>query len=97
MVTFDTSDAANTALLLNSALIYDRSIVIESWNAQIEGSLQGKQKKTLEGTASQANNPSASKTKSSVVASMLAGGYNVGSNAITRAKAYDETHLNGNL
>lgn len=60
---------------------------------ELEKSLKDKKPTASSSKSPNSNDSGGSKTKSSIVASMAAAGYNVGASAISKAKAYDEKHL----
>jgi len=93
VVVFETDSAAKTALLLTNALIVDRPItVVPHTGASDE----------LEGQVSQSDQPiterphvvpDGERTKTSVVASLLAAGYVLGTDTIGKARDLDEKHM----
>jgi len=97
VVQFDTESAAKTALLLTNALIVDRPIVVVPYTETPVATAP-----PLE-TASQvdATNitqkdfggvPDENRSKTSAVASLLAAGYCLASDALDKAKEYDDKH-----
>jgi len=100
VVWFETESAAKTALLLTNALIVDRPISVVSY-AKADGT------PVVEWVAiEEQKNPGAlhvpeprdfsvpdeQRSKTSVVASLLAGGYSLGADAAQKAKEYDEKY-----
>jgi RNA recognition motif-containing protein len=99
IVRFETEAAAKTALLLTNALIADRAITVVPFAGTAQQSFYDNQQNDLKSThelkGSEIPNkehvlPAEQRSKTSVVASMLAAGYNLGTDAITRAKDVDE-------
>lgn len=97
VIEFQTDAAAKTALLLTNALIVDRPITV----APLESSEQQQSdnpvshETTVSGDAIQNQEypvPDQERTKTSVIASMIAAGYNMGADAIEKARAYDEQY-----
>jgi len=93
IVVFETDSAAKTALLLTNALIVDRPITVVSHtpSATEELSLEKPQGDSI--TVRPQTVPDSERSKTSVVASMVAAGYVLGSDAIGRAKEIDEKHM----
>ncbi len=90
-VFFESKDAATTGLLLSGAMIYDRCIEVEQLSPEKEKELK-QRKEAGKSDAKPAKISSEANSKSSVVASLLAAGYNVGSNVMNKAKTYDQSH-----
>mmetsp|Transcript_14939 Transcript_14939/g.20884 ORF Transcript_14939/g.20884 Transcript_14939/m.20884 type:complete len:549 (+) Transcript_14939:78-1724(+) len=103
VVHFLEAEAADTAILLTGAFIYDKPIQVCPLNKEIEENL--KKLKTVSSATEPTKQPSNSnteshepekkKTKTSVVQSLMAAGYDVGSQVAMKAKAYDERQLGG--
>jgi len=92
VVVFETDAAARTALLLTNALIVDRPITVISYTpSSSEVVLEEKGGENI--TVRPQSVPDSERTKTSVVASMVAAGYVLGSDAIGRAKEIDEKHM----
>jgi len=101
IVEFGSDAAAKTALLLTNALIVDRPITVMPYQL-------GQEQKSEEPssphvthennlTGDQIENktyavPDQERTQTSVIASLLAAGYNLGTDAIQKAREYDEQH-----
>jgi len=88
VVVFETDSAAKTALLLTNALIVDRPITVVSYfpsQIEVDASAPPVAEKPY-------NVPDSESTKTSVMASLLAAGYVLGSDAINKAKSVDEQH-----
>jgi len=89
-VQFETASAARTALLLSHAVIVDKPIVV---TVIPEGSAGGADGALPAEIAQKSHDvPDGERTKTSVVAGLLAAGYTVGADAIARAREYDEKH-----
>jgi len=94
-VQFESESAARTALLLTNALIVDRPITVVTYGAET-GQI------THENVVPVASEhitqrdfgsvPDDQRTKTSVVASLMASGYVLASDAITKAKQVDDEH-----
>eukprot|EP01124_Arcella_intermedia_P006388 TRINITY_DN1375_c0_g1_i4.p1 TRINITY_DN1375_c0_g1~~TRINITY_DN1375_c0_g1_i4.p1 ORF type:complete len:208 (+),score=31.70 TRINITY_DN1375_c0_g1_i4:215-838(+) len=84
IVTFQVAGAAKTSLLLENALINNRSIKIRlaDQNVQVP----------QEEESSSPSPPEAPRTQTSVVASLLAKGYSLSEDAFKKAKDFDEQH-----
>jgi len=92
IVTFETEEAAKTALLLTNALIVDRAISV---SPQETAHSEPVQTTTLEGeqiTQKPHVVEPSERTSTSVIASLIAAGYKLGTDIIQRAKDYDEKH-----
>lgn len=97
VVVFETDSAAKTALLLTNALIVDRPITVvphtpQAGDAQaspVEASVAAPQNITDRQHAV----PDAERTKTSVIASLIAAGYVLGSDTIGKAREIDEKHM----
>jgi len=105
IVQFESESAAKTALLLTNALIVDRPITVVAFavsgqpsTATNEGSStltaenQGTAVDQSQITQREFNVPDEQRTKTSVVASLLAAGYVLATDAIDKAKEYDDKH-----
>eukprot|EP01111_Echinosteliopsis_oligospora_P015808 TRINITY_DN636_c0_g1_i1.p1 TRINITY_DN636_c0_g1~~TRINITY_DN636_c0_g1_i1.p1 ORF type:complete len:330 (-),score=108.55 TRINITY_DN636_c0_g1_i1:103-1032(-) len=93
IVTFETDSAAKTALLLTNALIVDRPITVIPYtatSADVSAEVSADSSQQIPQRAHVA--PDSERTKTSVVASMLAAGYVLGSDTITKAREVDEKH-----
>jgi len=107
VVVFDTDSASKTALLLTNALIVDRAIVVvpyvpaasasSSAADSIEAdSIHAEAQQELSADEITQRNfaaPDSERTKTSVIASMLAAGYVLGTDAIGKAREYDDKHM----
>jgi len=101
VVEFETESAAKTALLLTNALIVDRPIVVVSYTFsptadQSNTELLSRGTAVPESEITQRNFgevPDEHRSKTSVVASLIASGYIVASDALSKAKDYDEKHM----
>jgi len=100
VVEFGTESAAKTALLLTNALIVDRPIIVTPYPPK-DGEKKSDQSTQAPGTQVPAENitqrdfggsPDEERTKTSVLASMIASGYVLASDAVHKAKQYDEEH-----
>lgn len=95
VVIFETDSAAKTALLLTNALIVDRPITVVPHVAGTEEVQQLEQ--TTENQAEITNRefaaPDHERTKTSVMASLLAAGYILGDNTVSQAREFDEKHM----
>jgi len=98
-VIFETDSAAKTALLLTNALIVDRPINVVPYTPTEEHTTPTPLNEILQEethpdiTQRNYNVPDSERTKTSVVASLMAAGYVLGSDAFTRAKEIDEKHM----
>ncbi|PRP86633.1 hypothetical protein PROFUN_05112 [Planoprotostelium fungivorum] len=93
VVQFDSESAAKTALLLTNALIIDRPIVvalIESPTATQNDASLGTPADPTQIPERDFGVPDEQRSKTSVVASLLAAGYVLGDSAIDKAREYDE-------
>jgi len=99
VVVFETDSAAKTALLLTNALIVDRPITVVAHVAssvEPEGDVfrqETQQEIPQDITNRTFTAPDHERSKTSVVASMLAAGYTLGTDAISRARDIDEKHM----
>jgi len=93
VVIFETDSAAKTALLLTNALIVDRPITVvpHTHSIDVEGS-QSQTQPTENITNRDFAAPDHERSKTSVVASMLAAGYILGSDTVAQARDFDEKH-----
>lgn len=98
VIQFETESAAKTALLLTNALIVDRPITVTS-TVNINQSSSDEATSEVHGTPVDTKNithkdfggvPDEQRSKTSVVASLLAAGYVLTENALDKAKEYDE-------
>eukprot|EP01112_Ceratiomyxa_fruticulosa_P022506 TRINITY_DN825_c0_g1_i2.p1 TRINITY_DN825_c0_g1~~TRINITY_DN825_c0_g1_i2.p1 ORF type:complete len:338 (+),score=108.90 TRINITY_DN825_c0_g1_i2:151-1014(+) len=98
-VVFETDSAAKTALLLTNALIVDRPINVvpftptEEATAPVVSDLKEDDTPHPEITQRNFTVPDSERTKTSVVASLMAAGYVLGSDAFAKAKEVDEKHM----
>jgi len=94
-VHFETESAAKTALLLTNALIVDRPISVVPYVQPVEAQ-PAPATETVQQGAEISNKefavPDEQRTKTSVVASLLAAGYTLGTDSFAKAKEYDENH-----
>jgi len=90
VVVFETDSAAKTALLLTNALIVDRPITVVPHVPSVSD-LEADP--AVDITNRNHTAPDADRTKTSVVASMIAAGYHLGADAVGRARELDEKHL----
>jgi len=97
IVVFETDSAAKTALLLTNALIVDRPITVVPHVAsvEVEGEAPSAPMDTTQDNITNRNftAPDHERTKTSVVASMLAAGYVLGTDAVAKAREVDEKHM----
>jgi predicted DNA-binding protein (MmcQ/YjbR family) len=102
VVEFETESAAKTALLLTNALIVDRPITVVVYPPP-QTSSEGQQKEELKepGTPVPQEHithrdfggvKDEERTKTSVIASLIAAGYSLAHDALTKAKQYDDEH-----
>jgi len=98
IVTFGTESAAKTALLLTNAMIIDRPISVtlfQSPDSQTAGQAQTQNLQTQDQkdiTNKDHQVPDAQRSQTSTVASLIAAGYTLGTDALHKAKEYDEQH-----
>eukprot|EP01113_Clastostelium_recurvatum_P013670 TRINITY_DN172_c0_g1_i3.p1 TRINITY_DN172_c0_g1~~TRINITY_DN172_c0_g1_i3.p1 ORF type:complete len:289 (-),score=106.05 TRINITY_DN172_c0_g1_i3:633-1499(-) len=101
VVVFETDSAAKTALLLTNALIVDRPITVvphassgaEHADASAPPAPAAAAEHSGENLTQRAHSvPDHERTKTSVIASLIAAGYQVGSDAIDKAREVDEKH-----
>jgi len=98
IITFETEAAAKTALLLTNALIVDRPILVSAYREELHPkptSNDDSVTSTVELKGEQIQNrpqplPAEQRTKTSVIASMLAAGYTLGADAVASARKIDE-------
>jgi len=91
VVIFESESAAKTALLLTNAMIVDKSIKVEPLLLSKATPPQSAQINDISNKAFDVQDSERSKT--SVVASLLAAGYGVGADTLGKAKEYDEKHM----
>lgn len=97
IVIFETDSAAKTALLLTNALIVDRPITVvphipSSNDAEpLQQSSQQTESENITNRTFTA--PDNERTKTSVVASLLAAGYILGTDTVSQARDFDEKHM----
>jgi RNA recognition motif-containing protein len=102
VIQFETESAAKTALLLTNALIVDRPITVtqlESTPQTTEGTTQipvpdfGAPVESAKITQRDFGNVTdEQRSKTSVIASLLAAGYQLGNDALDKAKSFDDKH-----
>jgi len=106
VVQFETEAASKTALLLTNALIVDRPIEVVPYSTQLvqppqSSATPGEDSVPIPVVSSVENSnitqrnfdvPDEQRTKTSVIASMVAAGYVLASDAFEKAVAYDEKH-----
>jgi hypothetical protein len=94
VVIFETDSAAKTALLLTNALIVDRPITVVPYTPSTDPEPQ---QPTTQEPASITNRtftaPDSERSKTSVVASLLAAGYILGTDSVAQARDFDEKHM----
>jgi len=99
IVVFETEAAAKTALLLTNALIADRPITVIPYGGEEEKIFNSHRGHHLESTTELKGQdipnkphtvPAENRSKTSVIASMVAAGYTLGSDAVAKAKEVDE-------
>jgi len=102
IVQFETESAAKTALLLTNALIIDRPITVLPYSQTTSDSYSASSNQpqsTLTPvpeakiTTREFNVPDEQRTKTSVIASLLAAGYVLTNDAFDKAKEVDEKHM----
>eukprot|EP00028_Trichosphaerium_sp_Am-I-7-wt_P004905 CAMPEP_0168526924 /NCGR_PEP_ID=MMETSP0405-20121227/12278_1 /TAXON_ID=498012 /ORGANISM="Trichosphaerium sp, Strain Am-I-7 wt" /LENGTH=384 /DNA_ID=CAMNT_0008549901 /DNA_START=19 /DNA_END=1174 /DNA_ORIENTATION=- len=95
VVTFQTEEASKTALLLTNALIVDRPITVSSEASAAPVETEKTVKIEVIGDDIQQKNydaPADQRTKTSVIASLIAAGYKLGNDVIAKAKKTDEEY-----
>jgi hypothetical protein len=97
-VIFETDSAAKTALLLTNALIVDRPItVVPHTPSPTDAETLSQQPQSTQSTENITNRtftaPDSERSKTSVVASLLAAGYILGENTVSQARDFDEKHM----
>jgi len=98
IIVFETEAAAKTATLLSNALIADRPITVTQYHEETSSEkspTQPTDANTIELSGDQIPNkahavPADQRSNTSVIASMLAAGYVLGSDTIQKARAIDE-------
>jgi len=96
VVFFETDSAAKTALLLTNALIVDRPInVVPHFPAAENAPVIEASAPEVQADITQRPQiaPDSERSKTSVIVSMLAAGYVLGGDAVTRAREVDEKHM----
>jgi len=93
IVIFETDSASKTALLLTNALIVDRPITVVPHISSDAPAPLAFEIPPENITNRQFTAPDNERSKTSVVASMLAAGYVLGSDAASRAREIDEKHM----
>jgi hypothetical protein len=108
VVQFETESAAKTALLLTNALIVDRPITVVPYTPTTPAPSGGDSAATSAPIPAEMGAPVSEehitqrdfggvpddeRSKTSVVASMVASGYVLGSDILTKAKEYDDKHM----
>lgn len=95
IVEFETESAAKTALLLTNALIVDRPINVNPF-VRIATPIAAPQTVVVDQSKITqrdfGNVPDENRSKTSVIASLLAAGYTLANDALDEAKEYDEKH-----
>jgi len=91
-VEFEESESATTALLLSNAYIYDKPIEITTLTPDLEKKLTSL-KVATELHEKSTRNTGGAKSKTSVIASLTASGYNVGKSAVSKARTFDEKYV----
>jgi len=91
-VVFESEAAAKTALLLTNALIIDRTIVVLAYSPPSDSPHSSDSScTTTDDQILNPNNISAeNRTKTSVIASLIAAGYKLSNEAIAKARQFDE-------
>lgn len=94
IVVFESDSAAKTALLLTNALIVDRPITVVPY-FPAAGEESAEATTTNQATITQRSHavPDSERTKTSVIASMLAAGYVLGADTIGKARDLDDKHM----
>jgi len=97
IIQFDTESAAKTALLLSNALIVDRPISVVPFT-NVEGQKIPAPDSSNQVPPSQITQrefpvPDDERTKTSVIASLIASGYVIASDTLAQAKEFDEKHM----
>jgi len=96
VIEFQTDAAAKTALLLTNALIVDRPIAVVPYTGpaqQSDEQVSHESKVDADEIQQQHHTvPDQERTKTSVIASLLAAGYSLGADAVDKARSYDEEH-----
>lgn len=95
IVIFESDSAAKTALLLTNALIVDRPITVVPYFPVAGDEAQGVTVEAGQAVITERTQlvPDSERTKTSVVASMLAAGYVLGSDTIQKARDLDDKHM----
>lgn len=97
VVVFETDSAAKTALLLTNALIVDRPITVVphiTSTADTEGGEVTQKEIPQDNITNRSfTAPDHERSKTSVVASMVAAGYVLGTDAVAKAREIDEKHM----
>jgi len=95
VVVFETDSAAKTALLLTNALIVDRPITVVPHVASGEPEAQVNAAVAPQAVITERQHavPDSERTKTSVMASLVAAGYVLGSDTIQKARDVDEKHM----
>jgi len=98
IVVFETDSAAKTALLLTNALIVDRPITVVPHVAATTDTPQAQGEVLKDVAPDTITNrtftaPDHERSKTSVVASMLAAGYVLGTDSVAKAREFDEKHM----
>jgi RNA recognition motif-containing protein len=99
IVEFETEAASRTALLLTNALIVDRPITVSLYTGAVQSDFDAGAKQDLGKEVPQENItqhdfkvPDEERSKTSVVASLLAAGYILGKDSLQKAQDFDEKH-----
>jgi len=102
VIQFETDSAAKTALLLTNALIIDRPIIVIGFSSGTPEAEKVPEKNVVSPNTQIPENqitqrefgvPDDQRSKTSVVASLVAAGYVLGQDALDKAKEVDEKHM----
>jgi hypothetical protein len=93
VVVFESDSAAKTALLLTNALIVDRPITVVPHFPVAGEEAQGVEADKAVITERAHAAPDAERTKTSVIASLVAAGYVLGTDTIQKARDLDDKHM----
>jgi len=96
IIEFETESAAKTALLLTNALIVDRPITVSPFVGTATPAIAPQTTVVVDQSKITqrdfGNVPDENRSKTSVIASLLAAGYSLANDALEDAKEYDEKH-----
>mmetsp|Transcript_6247 Transcript_6247/g.15836 ORF Transcript_6247/g.15836 Transcript_6247/m.15836 type:complete len:311 (+) Transcript_6247:58-990(+) len=95
IIEFESESAAKTALLLSNALIVDQAIAVAPFTDADADALASNPQSTVETSSSQIQQkefhaPDDARSKTSVIASLLASGYVLADDAVAKARVVDE-------